>query len=157
MSTNAPSTYFRVCSSCFLPLPLSNFRLRDRAGERRRGECQACHARAMRLRRAKASDKELQRFIGHLARSRDTKRLSALVAAMVHRFGGIEPLAKRLFENIAAAKPGSRQSATNFVAIVSLATAADQLERAKPNLNEVPTDELRRQLAESVAAFVGNP
>jgi hypothetical protein len=84
----------RLCESCFLSRPLTDFRRRSRDSEARVRQCRRCHNEFERYRRAATRARLSKRRIAqNLAKVRDAvsaRRVQALCAAMVAGYGGTE-------------------------------------------------------------------
>jgi hypothetical protein len=96
ISAAVESEPVRICTTCLAVLPLSDFRLRQRGGEKRQRECNACHAdrecqRRRRLRR-KQKDWELARLNTDIANARCQARVVVVLAQMAQRLGGTDQL-----------------------------------------------------------------
>jgi hypothetical protein len=145
-STASPLTAKKLCSGCGGELPLEEFRPKRRIEGivvGRHADCAACHRKTMRRRRAKEKSKGVRRFVSVTSREESYERMSALVNATVHRFGGIKKLSKAFIEEMELAR--ETDSPVRARCILSLFNMLEMVEKSrppKPSLNQISDEEL---------------
>ena len=108
------------CNICRRDLPLEHFRRVRKGSEQRDGRCNRCfNAQRQKLRLAKRSQ-HLRTFLSKVAAAKSEKLAADLAAEAIRQFGGVQALAREIYESIRSCPPGSRRRITGLQAILRL-------------------------------------
>jgi hypothetical protein len=105
MLTTADAPLTLRCSSCGAPKPLSEFEKRPDSRWGRRSQCRSCRRPVwamQRLRRRARRMRDSVHALGLVAEARDAAAVRAVIAGLLRRFRGPDPLAEALIRFVRA-------------------------------------------------------
>ena len=153
-----PNELTITCTKCWREQPAFEFRLRDKAGNRRHRTCRTCYNEETRLRRLAVRNRVMYQFAKEVNwKHRDYHAIAALLDAMRLRFGSWDNFLDQWFIAVEAAR-ATRNSALVFRmwrVMFSLLHAGSQAwDDYSRTIEQLSDQDLEREFTEAVERLV---